>query len=473
MKTTLLSFAALLVALLFLVGSWGTVASGEEGDDDMYKNTFIEKESGTTDYFGGGNFVAIKFGTDAWFSVIYGSEDNPNSIVITSIAARYLGAAEVYNGEGEQLYQQIPIKMYSTFAMKFYSLIEFNDTDDDGLFDYQRKGDGLEKKDFIKANRETIYKAVDLKTAWERSEVKATSNDTSRSWSFTLTAENLSYHVIGDDASDEGILDKLVFRVQLTASLKNVSAEIPYYRIELKKGDGEVEKSVTKEKKSYTGKTIIYDAKMDHDIQGWDFDYDNENPGLYLETFSYVGVRVPMGALKWMNYQMTKEKLQKGNLSAELEYEGESQKEKMNEENAETGHSDKKPKKLKHPRINIDSPWGKTERQTWVKNVTVTNDGNETEDEMFFQVKGHKNIQASGIKPGVEHKGFIIAGGFSYPAGERIYHDPGVGSDVTLLGIAEEAAGSLEDDDDTPGFELLGVVAAVAAVVAVFSWKRK
>jgi len=263
MKQKLLSSGALLVALLFLMGSLGAVVSGEDGDDDPYKNTFIEKETGTTDYLGGGDFVAIRFGTDAWFSVIYGTEDNPNSIAIASVATRYLGAAQVSDDEGEETYKQVPIKMNSTFAMKLAHLIEFNDTSEDGLFDYQRKGAGLEKKDFIKGNREPIYKAVNLSTNWERSNITTTGNETFRSWSFTLSAENFSYLVIGDDASGEGTLDKLVFGVTLTATLENASASIPFYKIELKKGGDEVEKTTEMENKTYTGKKIIYDIKMD------------------------------------------------------------------------------------------------------------------------------------------------------------------------------------------------------------------
>ena len=470
MKKRKTLIGSLLVTALFLLSAMIGMLTTASGEED-FKNTFIEKETGTTELFGGGDYVAIKFGSDAWFAVIYGTEDNPNSIIIASVATRYLGAAEVYDGSGGKISTQIPIRIKNVFAMKLRHIFEFNDTNDDGLCNYRKKGDGLTYKDYVM--HEPIYKAVNLSTVWERSEVTVTSNETGKSWEFTLTAIDLPYVPIGE-VSGEGKLEKVVFTIKLSASLKDVERGVPFYKIELRRNEDAVDRVIEKGNRTYKGKTIVYSTKMDHYFEGWDFEENNTNPHLLLETHAFVGNVVPSEVAKkwrWLTYNVAKEKI-RGTVRAKVEYSGENQSEEMDEDNAKAGwYINKAPKRLKHQRIKLETQWEKVGWLTWVTNVTVTRNGTETEKNMYFQVQGHRKLWGFGIEKKTVYRGFVILGGFSYPWGDTIYHDPSVGSEVTLLDISE--IGIEEDSEWMPGFELLALIPAAAAAVVVFGRRKR
>jgi hypothetical protein len=124
----------------------------------------IETEEGVTDVLGGGDHFFVKFGTDAAFGIVWGTEDVENSVYFVAIKARYLGLAQVYNNDGEMLEEDRPIKVYTMFAVKLDSVLEFNDSDEDGLLNYTRTYEDDSFFDY--AYEETIFKRVDLNTAW-------------------------------------------------------------------------------------------------------------------------------------------------------------------------------------------------------------------------------------------------------------------------------------------------------------------
>ncbi|MDQ1372614.1 MAG: hypothetical protein QG582_1532, partial [Candidatus Thermoplasmatota archaeon] len=63
----------------------------------------IETEDGVTEILGGGDHFFVKFGTDAVFGVVWGTEGDENAVYFVAIKARYLGLAQVYNNDGEKI----------------------------------------------------------------------------------------------------------------------------------------------------------------------------------------------------------------------------------------------------------------------------------------------------------------------------------------------------------------------------------
>lgn len=78
-----------------------------------------------------------------------------------------------------------------------------------------------------------------------------------------------------------------------------------------------------------------------------------------------------------------------------------------------------RPQLVRKNRLGIADNWQKVGTMKWVSNVTV--DGEE--EDMYFQVyfaRAHAGVNANGAF----YAGMGIVGGFSYPGGGRVYHDP-------------------------------------------------
>jgi len=62
-------------------------------------STPVSEDAGTVDssWLGGGDHHFIRFGSDAAFGVLWGTNATPNNIYLVAIKARYLGVADVEN----------------------------------------------------------------------------------------------------------------------------------------------------------------------------------------------------------------------------------------------------------------------------------------------------------------------------------------------------------------------------------------
>src|SRR4030067_2127775 len=86
---------ALAVTLLMLIGVFATPVAVSAAPANL--NDDLSTEDGPTEILGGGDHFFVKFGTDAAFGVIWGSEATPNDVYFVAIKARYLGVAQVYD----------------------------------------------------------------------------------------------------------------------------------------------------------------------------------------------------------------------------------------------------------------------------------------------------------------------------------------------------------------------------------------
>ena len=421
------------VVLGFLISTLGIVVA-EENDETK----IIKRETGTTQLMGGGDYVFIKFNEDSVFGVIYGTEENPNSIVTIALHTRYLGGAEVYDENGASLGEPVPIKVLTILSHKLDDVFEFNDTNEDGICNYKRLGPGMKRKSSIV--HEPIYKKVSLETTWKRSDITETTKKggNERTWEFSLKAENLKYEAVGDSESiqddvENEVLEKIEFTFHLEAKLVNINdAIVPMYDVRVKRGDNsyDIIDSNKIEDKTISGKKGKYKVKYGHEIDGWDFDQSNENPFLLIEQHAVVGNLISDKANKWLKKQFIEQINGEGNVIVEDE-EGRKTfpgKDAMEENKFNDRIGDNaKPRKMKSKYIEFGGNWEKIGRFNWVSNVTV--DGEERE--MYAQFQGIVKLDFKN-NDGNYFYGFAVLAGLSYPGGQNIYHDPEMSSEVLI-----------------------------------------
>ncbi len=395
----------------------------------------IVKESGQTTAFGGGEYVGIRFGLDSLFAVLYGTGENPNSPVLFASINRYLGRATVLDANDAAVAVKRPLVVRTIYAIRLSALLEFNDTNGDGICNVVRLADGLAATDL--ARHEPVHKAVDLRTAWEVGTVVEAGNASERwrSWTFPITARNLSYVGFSGEPTT-GVLEMVQFRFSLMAYLKEETFSVPEFRIkvdatgfggdqqgsgnegpgldDIGKIDADVLSSEEVGEREVTMDVLRYRAKVDHEFRGWDFDPANEHQGLLLETHSTLGNAMGYGMLAWL-----REREREGAMT----YETDEGVETVDENASATDfNGEDAPRRLKHPRIDVNDAWGPMGRLTWTKNVSVTRDGNTTEEQMYYQVQAGRKVSWLGTH-GL-YTGYYVVGGFSYPGGDTVVHDP-------------------------------------------------
>ena len=118
-----------------------------------------------------------------------------------------------------------------------------------------------------------------------------------------------------------------------------------------------------------------------------------------------------------------------------------------------------RPRYVNKNQLRFDDNWQKIGRITWVSDVQV--DGNE--GRMYFQVIGGRSGIVS--RNNVTFKGMFIAGGFCYPGGSEIYHDPQFESQAMTLEVESASNSDYEQLDSDEGGN--GGGRAIFAVIAV------
>src|SRR3972149_3671463 len=170
--------AAGLVTAILLAGlAWAQPVFAQRNISDR-----LVEATGSTDMLGGGDYVFVRFGTDALFGVLWGNATNPNNVYLVALKARYLGVAQVYDTSGQRIAENLPVKYWTIYAVKLIDLVEFRDQDGDGVANYTRGYDGTNFTTFTEV--EPISKRVDLSTNWTPGAIARTSSATSRSWEF-------------------------------------------------------------------------------------------------------------------------------------------------------------------------------------------------------------------------------------------------------------------------------------------------
>jgi hypothetical protein len=183
-KIMVASVSFLAVAMMLMTAFSMSISSA--ASVPVSENDKITTEVGTTADLGGGDHFYVKFGSDASFGILWGTQDNPNDIYFVSYIARHIGFINVEEPNGTALTQE-PLKVYTLYAVKLDRLIEYSNGSGNSLLSYVPSnliGELLAGQ---------IYKWVNLDTAWTASNwINGTAQNGDLTWNFTLTAKNLT-----------------------------------------------------------------------------------------------------------------------------------------------------------------------------------------------------------------------------------------------------------------------------------------
>jgi len=455
--------AAVAAVMLMLLGVLAVPLPASATSTDL--SSRLETEQGPTTILGGGDHFFVKFGADAAFGIVWGTNDTPNNVYFVAIKARYLGMAQVYDTDGKLVEANHTVKIYTLYAIKLDDMLEFNDTNGNGVAPYYRMYDnGNFTGDYV--SFEPLYKSVDLKTAWTASNVTTADSGTARTWTFSLSAKNLSYSPLNAYTGPAGdnMLNDFSLTFHLEANMVQVdNATIPQWRITVTRGMmGNMMWFSNAERAPdliMSGKMLTYDVKWDSSFEGWDFDAANANPLLVLEFDAIVGNYIPNAMTAWMEMKMIQTMIQE-----------------MNENGAMTcrsGASDvdidsstgvyTTPKTVTQPSLTFGGENTRIGKFAWVSNVTV--DGVQTQ--LRTQLMAGVPVWAIGANGAMFH-GFAVVGGMAYPGGALIVHDPTFSSDA-LVDLGSK------DNVFPVGLLAVGLIIAVAviAIAVVVSLTQK
>ncbi len=460
---------SVMLCLLMVLGGFSIIGnvSGEGDELDIDDYLFLEtgtREKPDDDNWDQGDFVAInmtKNGALSWFGVVYGTEENPNSIMIMCVYIRFLGAAEVYESNGEFI-GRYPIPIATIFGQKLHVLFEYKDDGrfttplpgvyeeneeyaGNGVFDFKQRDEdpGLWA---ISDQHESVVKAINLTREWTRSQVVETSDPedpTTKSWDFSLSAENIDYGIQNEKGEmiltdPDNSLEKLEFTFHISANVSDIDITgVPWYKVTVDSGNHKsiVETEFSHEK-DYVGTSVMTDFKFDHLIEGWDF---SDGDGIVLINHGFFANLIPEKVEEWLGEQFVDNI--KGSGKAEFDALDPTQEDAemavvsdgtQNEDEDGDGIVD--PKIVTKDRINFKDNWQNIGELTWVSDAQV--DGEDAQ--VKYQVHGGQPFGEED-KDGNQITGFIIQGAYIYPAGSNIYHDPSLVAVALLFNVVDWA----------------------------------
>ncbi|HEY3421330.1 MAG TPA: hypothetical protein VGK23_12335 [Methanomassiliicoccales archaeon] len=467
--TVMVAFTLIAAMMLSMVPVTTSAASTTE-------DTHLTTEAGPTGILGGGDHFFVRFGSDAAFGVVWGTQDNPNDIYVVSIVARYLGEAQVYNRQNELIQANHTIKVYTMYAVKLDNLIEYNDSNQDGMLQYHRGYDMMaEIMGSNYTSSETMYKMVNLMTAWKSTAVTNTSAGDSTVFSFSLSATDQSYTYLGPQANQnvgDNVLNDLNLTFRLSATNTHVgNATIPRYKLTVASGPfgNRMLYNIQQLDSKYVSEDVVsYNAKWDKTIQGWDVDPNNTNPAILLEFESLVGNYIPLTAasiLEAREYQKIIDDLgEDGSASVQTSNGSERLDNKVGDM--------KGPMDLSTPRMTFGGDKTQIGTFEWVTNVTVDGQAAHAHSQV---IAGYPTMVRGWN--GEIFTGFVLVGGITYPGGSLIVQDPSVSSQATLnIGAAASLDGSASGNIPhlfQLGLLMVGAVIVIGVVLAAIMIRKR
>jgi hypothetical protein len=452
---------AMFVVMLMLLGVFAIPSPASAAPATL--NSKLTTATGTTTDFGGGNYFYVKFGTDAAFGIVWGNDQTANNVYFVAIKARYIGVAQVYDSQGAVVAANHTIKIYTVYAVKLDDILEFNDSNQNGLLQAHRVYQyGNFTGTYV--HSEQMFKEVNLKTAWAQSPVTYKETSNQKTWSFDLAAKDLPYVPLDNYSGPAGDnkLNNLTLTFHLSANMVQVdNATMPQWRITVQRGgmmgggmmgggttDGMTMMGTPEAMPDLvvSGKMLRYHVKWDQSIQGWDFDANNANPSLLVEFSAIVANYIPRELMvAWMQMSSIGQMNEDGQSTMMTSTGG------MGVD-GNTGMMST-PRMLSSPMMTFGGDRTRIGAFEWVSNVTV--DGNN--EQLHSQIMG--GVPFWMFRSGGMIGGFAVLGGISYPGGEMIVHDPTFSSDA-LVDVGNKGTSSIPT-------ALFGIALIVVTVVIV------
>lgn len=435
MKTTMM--AAVLAIAMLAVPLAALPASGDFPDRQAEQLVPVV-DMGATERFDGGEWIRVRIG-DVSVGVIWSTGDSFRSPGVRLFVdyVRYFGGAELHDDQGNHL-RTIGLPVHTVLLQNFGRMVEFRDTNDDGLFD-------LRVENRTQYTGDYPLKILNLRTAWYLDgEVEQVVTDSGAWVNFTISASDVPYEALFDAdlrmwrpaTSEDGALDKISFTFRLEALVEEVTQDIPFYRIDLARGDERQPlRSEFIENRTVTGASIRVDGKYDQRIEGWDFS-SFEDAKLALATPLTFGNFYPRPVVHWLQQQFGGACLRDGTF-----------------EHCESDDGPTSPVVVSRDRLHVAEEWHQAGEWYWVSGVTV--DG--VDATMTFEIYHALPITVN--RGDRIYSGFVAFGAFVYPRGHLIFHDPGIMATSLIPGIA--------DGTNLAPVTLVGLQLAVAAIALV------
>ena len=380
--------------------------------------------------------------------------DNRTCISLIGKWTRTIGASKVYDQNGCLTSRSKPLTVTTYFRQRFSAIYEFNDQNGDGVANVVRNGQPIEAGRVLA--REAVYKAVDLRTGWKRTD---TSNGTmlengheAKTFEFTLTATNLSYIVIGDPAkvnrsAGDGILNEASFTFHMKGWFEPDTLDVPLFNITVDRSGAAPKANATKAgTMGFEDHTMKVKSKEDHSITGWDFDPSNTNPGLVLETDFTYGSFVPAGAPDWLTGGLMESQLG-GAGSIGYKAEGAATETVVDggtgtlmDADGPLNQSDSVRELGPQSRIGFRDNWQEAGWFSWPEATRVwpNESAGPAAGTSAFQVQGARRFTMD-LKDRADEKlvGVFLLGGFSYTGGPfyKVRHDPENKMDFCFIAI--------------------------------------
>jgi len=476
-KKSKISCILAVIALIILCFAPGVNAeeNGDAENETDFPEINVTKKTLDT-WLGEGEFIGIhNQDRDAMMGVLYGTASNPNFIYIISVHTRYIGVADVYDNDGKLLKKGHAIPVRTLFAQRFCNIFEFDDADNDGIFDSRKRSAGSEAEELM----EPVFKRASLHTAWSASDVtKIETGNTSKEWTFSLTARDLKYRkpfgVV--QVSRDNALEVFSLTFHLYVDVEENSKEnVPHFKVTVSERGSDnynVESCELIENREYSGRAVDASFKYDHSIKGWDFSSTNGNCSLMLSTGLIFANAVSDEAAGWLSSDH-ENLLEKIGSSGKGAYEDASGQNEISmasaadndafgddTENIISGGTEK-PRLIKKNRLHFQDNWQNLGGLEWVSDVTVDN----VQKDMYFQVYGGSRFLVNNPGRGAM-RGFWVIGGFSYPGGSDIYHDPQFNSRAVSITV-ERADQEIEREEESEGVRPIVYIVIIAIAVVI------
>jgi hypothetical protein len=423
----------------------------------------LKLETGYTEALKGGDYVGFNSSGKAWFGVVYGTAANPGPIRIVSLTTRYLGVAEVYDRRGRLLNSGVGIPVGSVAAQYLNNLYEFNDANGNGLFDYRVLSDPLDPNDITYS--EPVYKSVSLSTDWS---LWGLARNRQGGYDFSLSASNLPYSGIGN-GSAAGTVENITFTFHVSTKVKEAGVKVPVFRVTVEQGG--LESSRMTGTREYNAHKLSADFKTDHKITGWDFDPADQAPGrsLLLVNTALLGAYIPLKTAEWIREQF----VWGLNGSGVAEYIDSNGTVQNVSYTAPDAHLAKVA--LQNGGISWRDGWQKYGALSWISDVDVYPDANSSQpakDTVAYQITWASKLTMfnwRGAGSGSLNC-VLLVGGFVYPGGYKVVHDPTFSAVAQILDWGGALAQLLPRG--IVGLQMLVAVAGCVAAGAIAVSRR-
>jgi hypothetical protein len=452
------------------------MTSAEYGENIRHADAWEDNDDDEDDWCAGDFFMINITRRFSYFSVCWGSEDNPGPVSIAALEVQYLGGVtlEDFPVEGISV-PGVPLPIATVFATSMVHMIEFEDTGlagqenttaGNGVFDFTRSGEGL--SDFDLESAEDVHAGVDLNLNWDMTEdgIEEWSDGNQAGWNFTIEARNVSY----DGANmwwltaNDDVVERIAYTFHLGVTIEEVTEEvIPWWTVTLVENESadlgySISDISDQQNLTWSGVRVGTDFKYDQWIDGWDF--HNTDSLLLVESVIVRG-SFTLSAISDFMDEVAGEV---GAFDEQMAYDSDEEDEVVLGTGDVTGVN-----KVSGTNVEWRNHFRKVpDKLHWVD----TAEAGESPDDMHevnvtFQL--HASEAISVREEGASVALYIALGGVIYPAAKHIFHDPGYSASINLVQL-----GAALLSNEIVGLQFVTVaLLGILGIIAVVVRKRK